>query len=79
MTDTVIQTIDVRTLAAGSCRDTILCAVQDLAPGTALQVVVDHDILPMRMLLTTSWPGMFSFKYLEAGPDVWRVEIIRNP
>lgn len=78
MTDTTLPIIDARALARGTCRDTILCAVGELAPGDALIVVNDHDIQPLRTVLSMTRMGEFAFTYLEDGPDVWRVRIERE-
>lgn len=70
--------IDVRELPHGTRRDTILDAVFTLGAGAALILINDHDIQPLRMALSLSRHGQYDITYLERGPDVWRVHILRT-
>lgn len=74
----VPEIIDARELPRGTCRDTILDAVFTLAAGATVVIVNDHDIQPLKMLLSVSRPGQFEFVYLEDGPEVWRILIHRK-
>jgi uncharacterized protein (DUF2249 family) len=58
--------IDVRTIAHG------------LKVGEAFVIVNDHDPRPLHYQLSAEYPGQFSWTYLEAGPDVWRVALGRE-
>lgn len=73
MTDDTI--LDVRTLPPGSCHGTITSTLATIAPGDALQVVVDHDPRPLGGWLAVNRPGQYTWTYLEAGPETWRVRI----
>ena len=46
-----------------------------LQPGEAFELVNDHDPAPLHQQFEMRSPGLFSWRYLESGPDVWRVEI----
>ena len=48
-----------------------------LQPGTAFELVNDHDPKPLYYQFAAEHSGAFSWDYLEAGPTVWRVRIGR--
>jgi len=70
-------TIDVASLPPGSCRQTIENTFESLAPGAALEIVVDHDPAPLRQRFASTRPGASQWTYLEAGPTTWRVRVER--
>lgn len=79
MTSEAVSTmkiIDVRTIPPISRHATIFAMIDALESGEALQIVNDHDPVPLRYQLEKRNPGVFSWKYRESGP-VWRVEIGR--
>jgi uncharacterized protein (DUF2249 family) len=41
-------------------------------------LVNDHDPKPLRYQLEAEHAGRFTWDYLKAGPDVWRVRIGRG-
>ncbi len=69
--------IDVRTIPPISRHATIFAMIDALEPGEALEIVNDHDPVPLRRQLETRNPGAFSWVYKEIGP-LWRVEIGRR-
>jgi len=69
--------IDVASLPPGSCRQTIESTFESLDPGTALEIVVDHDPAPLRQRFALTRPGASAWTYLEAGPSTWRVRVER--
>lgn len=71
-----INIIDVRTIPPISRHATIFAMIDDLESGQTLQIVNDHDPVPLRYQLENRDPGVFSWEYKESGP-VWRVEIGR--
>lgn len=48
-----------------------------LQPGTAFELVNDHDPKPLYYQFAAEHAGTFSWDYLESGPVVWRVRIGR--
>ncbi|MBX3030143.1 MAG: DUF2249 domain-containing protein [Chloroflexi bacterium] len=48
-----------------------------LDPGTAFELVNDHDPKPLYYQFAAEHAGEFTWDYLEQGPDVWRVRIGR--
>jgi uncharacterized protein (DUF2249 family) len=72
------ETIDIRLL--GACADRkahVLAAFDALAPGAGLAVVNDHMPNGLRAHLEAQRPGAYAWRVLEAGPVVFRVEIVR--
>lgn len=67
--------IDVRELAPQERHAKIFGGFDELLPGEALQIVNDHDPLPLRRQLDSRSPGQFQWAYLQQGPDQWRVLI----
>lgn len=72
---TASSVIDVRTLAPHERHAKIFGSFDELLPGEALQIVNDHDPLPLRRQLDSRSAGLFQWAYLEQGPSEWRVLI----
>lgn len=76
--DLAAETIDIRLL--GACADRkarVLASFDALVPGASLDVVNDHMPNGLRAHLEEQRPGAFSWRVLEAGPVVFRVQIAR--
>ena len=69
--------IDVRQIARGGRHPRVLARYARLAPGEAFILVNSHDPKPLRREFEAIHPGSFSWDYLEAGPEEWRVRIGR--
>ena len=69
--------VDVREMAPRDRHPTILSTFDGLSPGTAMELVNDHDPKPLRYQFEAERPDTFTWEYLEEGPDVWRVRIGR--
>lgn len=72
---TIVAEIDVRTIAPYERHAQIFGRFDALAPGEAIVIVNDHNPVPLHMQLEGRTPGQVSWNYLQAGPDLWRVEI----
>ena len=69
--------LDVRRFPHGQRHDVIFAAFDALAEGTGFVLVNDHDPRPLRYQFEAEHAGRYSWDYLEAGPEVWRVRIGR--
>lgn len=69
--------IDVRRIARGGRHPRVFARYARLAPGETFILVNSHDPKPLRREFETIHPGAFSWDYLQAGPDEWRVRIGR--
>jgi uncharacterized protein (DUF2249 family) len=50
---------------------------EHLAPDDSLQILVDHDPRRLRLELEARHGSRCAWSYLEEGPDVWRVRLLR--
>ena len=78
MTQSLVSTIDLRALPPPQRHALISSGFAALLPGQALELVNDHDPQPLNAQLQKLSPGLFSWDYLESGPQVWRVRISKN-
>jgi len=67
--------VDVRSLIPAQRHAKIFQLIDSLAPGASFVLVNDHDPKPLYYQIEAEHPNEFSWKYLEKGPVVWRVEI----
>ena len=67
--------IDVRAIAPGERRAAIFAAFRDIQLGDVLEIVNDHDREPLYHQFQVEVPGDFGWRYLQTGPDVWRVSV----
>jgi uncharacterized protein (DUF2249 family) len=79
MNTPVASTIDVRLIPPAARHGLIFERLAGLDPQDALQLVSDHDPVPLRRQLDQQWPDRFAFAYLDSSPDLWRLEIRRAP
>ncbi|AVP58021.1 DUF2249 domain-containing protein [Pulveribacter suum] len=67
--------IDVRTIPPYERHARIFGQFDDLEIGQALVIVNDHDPVPLHRQFDARSPGQFQWNYLQAGPQLWRVQI----
>lgn len=70
-----VHLIDVRTIAPAQRHPLIFSTFDSLPLGAALELVNDHDPVPLNGQFEKTRPGTFRWDYLEAGPALWRVRI----
>ena len=68
---------DVRAVPPVERHGRIFGIAQALAGDQSFVIVNDHDPQPLRYQTEARYPALFSWKYLQQGPDIWRVEIKR--
>ena len=76
MSDTRI--LDVRTLVPAERHRRIFATYEVLTVGEKFELVNDHDPRPLYYQFDAEHHDDFSWRYLEQGPEVWRVEIGRT-
>lgn len=69
--------LDVREMAPRLRHPKIFETFDALEPGGSFVLVNDHDPKPLLYQFTFERAGTFRWRYLEEGPEVWRVEIGR--
>jgi uncharacterized protein (DUF2249 family) len=74
-----LQLLDVRAVEPKDRYEQIMGAYERLAPGSALELVVDHDPKCMYYTLkATRGDEAFRFDYREDGPETWRVVVTKT-
>jgi uncharacterized protein (DUF2249 family) len=74
-----MEELDVTQLAPRDKHPTIHQRLADLAPGQTLRIYNDHDPRPLKFEIEADFPGVYSWNYVDAGPNVWRVDIGKIP
>lgn len=77
MSSNVAPRIDLREIAPRNRHALIFETFDALKAGEALELVNDHDPVPLRDQFDGRSPGGFVWSILEAGPDLWRVRIAK--
>lgn len=75
MTTSSATALDLRQIAPPQRHALIFSTFEALLPGQTLELINDHDPRPLNDQFQMRSPGMFSWSYLEKGPQVWRVQI----
>lgn len=72
-----VRLLDVRPVEPRHRFETIMGAYDALSPDERMELVVDHDPRCMYYTLEAMRGGAdaFHFRYLEDGPETWRVEV----
>lgn len=71
--------IDVRDIPLGERHTAVFNCFDSLMGGEALELVSEHDPLPLRKQFESRSTGRFGWTGLESGPAQWRVRITRLP
>ena len=77
-TATAEQTIDVRSIVPRERHPLIFDTYRNLAAGEAFLLVNDHDPKPLYYQFAAELGPVFTWDYLEAGPEVWKVRITKK-
>jgi uncharacterized protein (DUF2249 family) len=74
---TAVELIDVRAVPPAQRHPLIFGTFDALATGQALEIVNDHDPMPLNHQFQQTRTGQFSWQYLQAGPHLWHVRVAR--
>ena len=69
--------VDVRHVPLWRRLPSILAAFDALAPGDAIELVVDLDPWPLRSYLEATRSGACDWRSIEDGPQTWRARLTR--
>lgn len=72
-------TIDVRTIVPHERHNLIFSSFNALPQGAAMELLNDHDPAPLHRQFKSNFHGLFTWDYLEQGPEQWRVRIGKAP
>ena len=70
--------LDVRTIQPRDRHPMIFNTFDNLKPGESFELVNDHAPKPLYYQFLHERDGLFTWEYLEEGPDTWRVRITRT-
>lgn len=73
-----IPAIDVRAIPSHERHPVIFASLEALKPRESLMIVSDHEPRPLQYQLQTRFPGLFDWRYVEQGPQTWRVVVTRE-
>jgi uncharacterized protein (DUF2249 family) len=76
-TATAETTVDVRNIVPRERHPMIFDAFRRLGAGEAFQLVNDHDPKPLYYQFQAELGQVFTWDYLETGPEVWKVRIAK--
>ena len=74
---TAVKLIDVRTVPPAQRHPLIFGIFDALETGQTLEIVNDHDPVPLNYQFQQTRDGQFDWQYLKAGPDLWHVRVAR--
>jgi uncharacterized protein (DUF2249 family) len=69
------NSLDIREIAPRDRHAVIFARFDELPAGDSFVLINDHDPRPLHGQFSIRSANSFSWEYLEAGPDVWRVQI----
>lgn len=78
MMQTFAKIINVPDFPPREKHPTIFNAFDDLKAGEFMQIVNDHDPRPLQYQFMMERPDLFTWEYLEQGPEIWKVSIGRK-
>jgi uncharacterized protein (DUF2249 family) len=74
-----IRRIDIRELDPIVRYPTVAATFEDLIATEKLELINDHDLQHLlRYKFTIDYPDEYDYEYIEQGPEVWRVLIIKR-
>jgi uncharacterized protein (DUF2249 family) len=75
-----IQTVilDVRNIVPKERHPKIFNTFDGLKKGEMMVLINDHDPKPLKYQLDVERMGHLDWKYVEQGPEVWKVEITKK-
>lgn len=71
------QELDIRLIEPRHKHPTIFNTFDALDSGESFILVNDHDPMPLRFQFESSRPEQFEWHYLQKGPQVWKVRLVR--
>ena len=72
----IIQ-LDTRPMTSKNRRSLVFAAFNQLEVDGTLELINDHDPITLRSQFELEKPSLFSWTYLEKGPEVWRVPLTK--
>lgn len=70
--------IDVRQYAPKDKHPMIFGTYDSLKVDETMELINDHDPMPLYYQMKAELPDKFEWQYVEQGPEVWRVAITKK-
>lgn len=70
--------LDAREIPHAIRHATIFGALDGVQPGSGLILQADHDPVPLLMQLEQRAPGAFEISYLQRGPELFEIQLVRS-
>jgi uncharacterized protein (DUF2249 family) len=70
-----VRIIDMRTISPREIYASLSDALEVLKPGEALELISDHDPSTLGRRIAEENPDIFSWYYIETGPQKWIIHI----
>lgn len=78
VTSTHPTQVDVREIAPRDRHPLIFSTFHGLAVNESMELINDHNPKPLYYQFLQELEGQFRWDYLQGGPDVWRVRIMKT-
>jgi len=75
--DEQLPELDVQTIPHAVRHAAVFGAIESLRPGAGLVISATHDPVPLLTQLKAKHGGAYKTRYLDEGPERWRI-LIRN-
>ncbi len=72
-----VNQLDIRPVPPPQKHPLIFSTFDALESGESFVLINDHEPRPLYYQFQAERPGQFQWDYLERGPDVWRVNIMK--
>jgi uncharacterized protein (DUF2249 family) len=73
----IVNEFDIRAYEPTQRHEMFYKAFADIKPGEAFEFINDHDPKPLYYQMEAESEEPFRWEYLEKGPDVWKVRVIK--
>lgn len=69
--------VDTRPMPSKDRRTLVFWTFDQLGVGMTMELINDQDPVTLRSQFELDKPNLFSWEYLESGPEVWRVAVTK--
>lgn len=69
--------VDTRPMELSHRRHLVFASFDQLDVDRTMELINDHDPILLRSQFELEKPNLFTWTYLESGPDVWRVALTK--
>ncbi|AIY02049.1 hypothetical protein ART_2450 [Arthrobacter sp. PAMC 25486] len=73
-----LSELDTRVIPHAIRHATIFGALEGLNTGKGILLIANHNPLPLLAQLDQRSPGKFAVAYVEDGPELWKLSMVRN-